>query len=151
MSEVSSEGDQPTAHSSSLSKKERRALDREIPWRELIHQPEECRDLFVKAVKKEEAKWHKWGPVEPVPDSQVDEILADPYLSKRCIKSRAAYRDKNCGIGDIAAKCRVVVLGCNDPDLASLDRNAPTCSRLSFFVVLQYFISYMHLGWRLLW
>jgi len=132
-----------------LSRKDRRALDREIPWREIMSGPEEIRDEFVKSVSKEEAKWDKWGPVEPVPDDEVDPILEDPMLAKRCIKSRAAYRDKNCGIGDTAAKCRVVVMGCNDPDLASLDRNAPTCSRLSFFVVLQFYISYLAEGWKL--
>ena len=42
-----------------------------------------------------------------------------------------------------------VVMGCNDPDLASLDRNAPTCSRLSIFVVLQFYISYLAEGWKL--
>ena len=147
--EVSSDdGDSPVP-STSPSRKEQRALDREIPWREIMSGPASTRDEFVKSVKKEESKWDKWGPVEPVPEDQVDQILSDPMLSKRCIKSRAAYRDKNCGVGDIAAKCRVVVMGCNDPDLSSLDRNAPTCSRLSFFVVLQFYVTYLTEGWKL--
>jgi len=148
-SEMSSDSDGDPAPSTSLSRKEQRALDREIPWREIMSGPASTRDEFVKSVKKEESKWDKWGPVEPVPDDQVDSILENPMLSRRCLKSRAAYRDKNCGVGDIAAKCRVVVMGCNDPDLANLDRNAPTCSRLSFFVVLQFYISYLAEGWKL--
>jgi len=49
-----------------LSRKDQRALDREIPWREIMTGPEDIKAEFVKSVSKEEAKWDKWGPVEPV-------------------------------------------------------------------------------------
>ena len=41
----------------------------------------------------------------------------------------------------LAAKCRAVAIGCNDPDLPFLKRSAPTVSKLAFFVVLQVFAS----------
>lgn len=58
-------------------------------------------------------------------------VLADPEVRKRCLRSRAAYRDKNRGCGELKAKCRVVALGHTDPDLFSLTRSAPTPGRLS--------------------
>jgi len=52
------------------------------------------------------------------------------------LKSRAAYKDKARGIGKLRPKCRVVLIGCNDPDLRQLTRDSPTPSRISEFVVL---------------
>ena len=52
------------------------------------------------------------------------------------MKARACYRDKNIGMGPLKAKCRVVLKGFNDPDLAGLARNSPTATRLSFFMLI---------------
>ena len=60
-------------------------------------------------------------------------------MKKRIIRPRACYRDKNVGKTPIKAKCRVVLSGFNDPDLADLQRNSPTTTRLSFYLLLQVF------------
>lgn len=55
------------------------------------------------------------------------------------LKSRAAYKDKSRGIDGlnaIMAKCRVVLIGCNDPDLRQLSRDSPTPRRLAEYIVL---------------
>ena len=66
-------------------------------------------------------------------------FFQDPRLRKRMLKSRAAYKDKSRGIGGlnaIMAKCRVVLIGCNDPDLRQLSRDSPTPRRLAEYIVL---------------
>ena len=54
-----------------------------------------------------------------------DEVLSDKDLKGRCLRSRAAYCDKNRGNGELKAKRRVVALGRTDPDLFSLGRLPP--------------------------
>ena len=74
----------------------------------------------------------EWRSIEPLKDSEADQVLKDPILKKRCLRSRSTYRDKNRGSGQLRAKCRVVVaLGHNDPDLKSLTRSAPTPGRIT--------------------
>ena len=67
----------------------------EYSGRGLAQQAQKLMD--PEAVKKEEASWDKYNPVIPVPDDKAKEILADKELRKRCMRSRCAYRDKNCG------------------------------------------------------
>ena len=62
--------------------------------------------------------------------------MKDPVLQKRVLRSRAAYRDKNRGQGELRAKTRVVIIGCGDPDLKQLSRDSPTPTRLSELVIL---------------
>ena len=46
------------------------------------------------------------------------------------MRACACYRDKLNGRGgeDIQAKCRIALLGCNDPDLYDIERYAPTAT-----------------------
>ena len=83
---------------------------------------------FVKANKSEEAKFVKWKTLREMSDKEADKVLSDPAERKRCLRSRCAYRDKRCGRPPLAAKCRAVAIGCNDPDLEFLKRSAPTVS-----------------------
>ena len=56
------------------------------------------------------------------------------------MKSRAAYRDKARGTGQLRPKTRVVIIGCMDPDLKALTRDSPTPlptpTRLSEMLIL---------------
>ncbi|CAE7469062.1 CML10, partial [Symbiodinium pilosum] len=69
------------------------------------------------SVQRRTTNWMRWGGIKPLSHKEADKILSDPKLSKRVLKSRAAYRDKNKGLGEVKAKCRVVLIGCNDPDI----------------------------------
>ena len=119
-----------------LTRQEAKQLDREIPWREIMTMPVMSQDAFIQSCTKEYEGWMKWTSVKPLTQKEADEVMADSTLRRRVLKSRAAYRDKARGIGKIRAKCRVVLIGCNDPDLRQLTRDSPTPSRLSEFVVL---------------
>ena len=94
-----------------LSRKEEKAIDREIPWRNIVNDPAKVK-LFVQACDKEGESWQKYGPVRPLSPEETRRILQDPRMRKRIMKSRAAYRDKNAGKSSVVkAKCRVVLLG----------------------------------------
>ena len=88
------------------------------------------------SVQRRTTNWMRWGGIKPLSHKEADKILSDPKLSKRVLKSRAAYRDKNKGLGEVKAKCRVVLIGCNDPDIFKVTRDSPTPSRLSEAIVL---------------
>ena len=119
-----------------MSRQEAKQLDREIPWRELTKLPRMTYEKYLDATKAEYESWLYWGGIKPVPRAEAQKILKDRKMLRRVLKSRAAYRDKNRGQGEVRAKCRVVLIGCNDPDLFRLTRDAPTPSRLSEYLVL---------------
>lgn len=126
-------------------------MDRGLPWREMIQRPQE--DVEVAAMRKEYEKWCKWESARPLGTEEAASVLRDPVLRRRILRSRNAYRDKRCGRPPLQAKCRTVAIGCQDPDLMSLQRNSPTAHRLSMFVVLQFFSSRRRFpkeGWKLL-
>ncbi|CAL1158281.1 unnamed protein product [Cladocopium goreaui] len=116
-------------HKQGLSRQEQKALDREIPWRTILAMPPAYVDKFLAAISKEANSWLEWNSVEPLSPEEAQKVLKDPLLSKRILPSRACYRDKACGIGEVQPKCRIVALGHLDPDLATLNRNAGTPSR----------------------
>ncbi|CAE7253541.1 GIP [Symbiodinium sp. CCMP2592] len=122
-----------------LSMQERKAIDREIPWRKIISDfPSNVIDLYVQANKKEFASWTSWGSIRPVPGDEAQRIRADPRMRRRIMPSRNAYRDKNRGAGpEIKAKCRTVIQGCHDPDLGLLDRSSPTPTRLAELLIYE--------------
>ncbi|CAE7467549.1 CML10, partial [Symbiodinium pilosum] len=99
------------------TRQELKQLDRELPWKELTSQPRAQYEKYLESVRTEEDNWMRWGGIKPLSHKEADKILSDPKLSKRVLKSRAAYRDKNKGLGEVTAKCRVVLIGCNDPDI----------------------------------
>ena len=133
MSDAETTSDEGLAKSNdrSLNRQERKQLDRKVPWREIMKLPAMDIDAYVQAAEKEFDGWMKWNAVRPLSDSEARQIWKDPKLRRRILKSRAAYRDKNRGLGALKAKCRVVLIGCADPDLRQLSRDSQTPSRLS--------------------
>ena len=116
-----------------LSRKELKQLDREIPWTQILrtsHVPE-----YLKAIDKESTSWMEWKSVEPLSHDQAKQVLNDKILCKRILRTRACCRDKARGQGPLRAKCRIVCLGHRDPDLFSLNRQAPTPNRSSEHVI----------------
>ena len=129
------------AYKQGMTRQEVKALDREIPWRTILSMPPSYVDKFLAAIDKEAVAWQQWQSVEPLSDKQSQEVLNDPVLSKRILPSRACYRDKACGIGDVVAKCRIVALGHLDPDLPQLSRNASTPGRIAEHVMFLMIVS----------
>ena len=112
-----------------MTRKETKQLDREIPWRQIFSMPPAYIDKFLAAINKEAESWAEWQSVRPLTREEAQAVYKDKLLKKRILRSRACYRDKNCGQGELRPKCRIVCLGHQDPDLASLTRNSPTPGR----------------------
>ena len=126
-----------TGQTPELTRQQRKALDREIPWREILERNPEDVQAFVAALRKEADNWDKWQSVEGLEHDEAQAILSQPNLRRRCMPSRICYRDKACGIGPLQAKARPVILGFKDPDLKSMRRNASVMRRTTLFVILQ--------------
>ena len=54
-----------------LTRAQRKALDREIPWREIVRKHPEVKQAFVDAANKEGRNFSKWDPIRPL---SLDEI-----------------------------------------------------------------------------
>ena len=124
-------GHAPEPGKNKLTRQELKQLDREVPWREIISSDKHTIDKCIHAIEVEEDSWVQWGSIRPLDDKEATAVLADSRLRRRVMKSRAAYRDKNRGQGELKSKGRIVCIGCNDPDLASLSRDAPLPGRPS--------------------
>lgn len=101
--------------------------------------PAAVKDKYVASVVKEYEGWVKLSGIRPLTDAEAEKGFQDPRLRKRMLKSRAAYKDKSRGMGGlnaIMAKCRVVLIVCNDPDFRQLSRDSPTPRRLAEHIVL---------------
>ena len=129
--ESSDDDSMSVSNSRTHSRKELKQLDREIPWRQLTDLPKPQLDAYLEATRVENDNWMAWGGIQPISHREAKGILADAKLSRRILKSRAAYRDKSKGIGPLRPKCRVVIIGCADPDLFQISRDSPTPTRLS--------------------
>ena len=119
-----------------MSRQESKQLDREIPWREVDALPVMMRDKYVQSAVSEYEGWMSWGGLKPLSKAEAMEVWQNPKLKRRIMRSRAAYRDKNRGLGALKPKTRVVIIGCMDPDLRSLTRDSPTPTRLSEMLIL---------------
>ena len=118
-----------------MTRQQVKALDREIPWRKVMDMPQPYVDKFLDAIYKEAESWSSWNSVKPLSDSESAKVFKDPLLRKRILKSRAIYRDKSLGIGEVRAKCRVVALDHLDPDLEKLNRTSETPGRIAEHVM----------------
>ena len=119
-----------------MSRQELKQLDREIPWREIAGSDPDTFQKYVDSAASEYAGWLAWGGIRPLSKAEEQQVMSDPRLRRRVMKSRAAYRDKNRGVPPLKPKTRVVIIGCSDPDLRQLSRDSPTPSRVSEFVLL---------------
>ncbi|OLP99064.1 Copia protein [Symbiodinium microadriaticum] len=139
--EVSSDSsaDEESTGTSRLTRQERKAIDREIPWRKLMSDyPSDIISLYVQANKKEYDSWMSWNSIRALSPAEATKVKNHPVLRKRIMPSRNAYRDKNRGAGpSVKAKCRTVIQGCHDPDLGLLDRSSPTPTRLAEYVIYE--------------
>ena len=113
------------------TRQELKQLDRELPWKEVVAMLRASFEKFLESVRAEEENWMRWGGIKPLSRKEADKILNDPKLARRVLKSRAAYKDKNKGLGEVK-----VLIGCNDPDIFRVSRDSPTPSRLSEAIVL---------------
>eukprot|EP00438_Fugacium_kawagutii_P005300 Skav213865 [mRNA] locus=scaffold2366:336381:344444:- [translate_table: standard] len=120
-----------------MTRQERKALDRELPWRLIMKMGKEAVEAFVEANIKEYKSWLSWGSIKPLSPEQIQEIKSSPVLRRRIIPARNAYRDKNRQVPPLKAKCRTVIVGCRDPDLHVLDRTSPTPSKHAEAIILQ--------------
>ena len=126
--------DDEELHSSndrSRSRQEAKQLDREIPWRQLVDLPRAQYEEYLQATRVEAENWMTWGGIQPISHREAKHITGTPGLARRILRARAAYRDKAKGIGPLRPKCRVVIIGCQDPDLFDISRDSPTPTRLS--------------------
>ena len=75
-------------------------------------------------------------------------MKADPQAKRRCLRSRIVWRDKNAAPTTpiVKAKARITVQGFNDPDLFTLDRDAPTVQPIVVTIMMQVIAS---LSWLL--
>ena len=138
----SSDPDQPVDPASRLNtRKEAKALEREIPWRQILKLPKEEIAAYVQSAKKEEKGWMDWGSVEAVDDDEAASILSNPVKRRRVLRSRACYRNKSRVPGSLIAKTRVVALGHLDPDLHRISRDSPTPMRVSEHILLCIFVA----------
>ncbi|CAJ1393380.1 unnamed protein product, partial [Effrenium voratum] len=113
------------------TRKEAKALNREIPWRQILSMPKEKIQAFIDSAIKEENGWKTWGSVEPVHEAEAKAIMTDPKRRRRVLKSRACYHNKSRDPSKPIAKTRVVAL-----DLYKINRDAPTPSRTSEYLLL---------------
>ncbi|CAE7210134.1 TY5A [Symbiodinium sp. KB8] len=136
--ETTDEENLPVSNNRAFSRQELKQLDREIPWKEVVKLPKAAQEKYQEAVVTEHENWLRWGGLRPLSRKEAKAVFADRALAKRILRSRSAFRDKNKGIGELRAKCRVVIIGCADPDLFQLSRDSPTPSRLSEALVLAF-------------
>ena len=134
----------PKHHNPGMSRQDRKQLDMEIPWRHILTMPPAYIDKFLAAIDKETNSWSEWRSVKPLSREEAQAVLRDKILSKRVLRSRACYRDKNVGQGEVKAKCRIVCLGHQDPDLEVLNRSSPTPGRTSETVMYAMIVAGMN-------
>ena len=124
-----------------LTRQEKKALDKEIRWQNIMRMDEATIQQYVDAAKAEERSWLDFSSVRPISKKEAAKILGDKELRKRVLRSRAAFRDKSRGVGPLRPKCRIVAVGCSDPDLWTLQRESATPTRQSEFLVFAIYIA----------
>ena len=124
-------------------------IDLELPqrsseWRSLKRSPE---NYYTKKIKGAEVRWHLLNPDEKekfkkAKESEVSQWLAasavrralGPIPADRLVQMRWVLTWKDNG----QAKGRIVLIGYQDPDLASIRSTAPTMTRRTRQLALQY-------------
>lgn len=80
-----------------LSRKERKAMDKETPWRSIFASDPDQLELYRDGVSIEWMDWLSWKAVKPVPDDLAKRILGGQQRRRRVLAPRFVYRDKNLG------------------------------------------------------
>ena len=137
--EASTDGEETHQKNRLMSRKEAKALEREIPWRHIMNLPKAEIQQYVESAQKEERGWQRWGSIEEITPERAKQIMDNPVTRKRILRSRACYRNKSRVPGQLQAKTRVVALGHLDPDLAQISRDSPTPTRTSEYLLLAVF------------
>ena len=91
--EVSSDSsaDEESTGTSRLTRQERKAIDREIPWRKLMSDyPSDIISLYVQANKKEYDSWMSWNSIRALSPAEATKVKNHPVLRKRIMPSRNA-------------------------------------------------------------
>ena len=110
---------------------EAKAIDREILWWKIMDMGADYIQAFKESAIKEAKSWESLGSVQPLKTEQANQVMRNKALSKRILRTRSCYRDKNKGQSDLKAKCRVVALGHQAPDIYHLNREWATPNRTS--------------------
>eukprot|EP00913_Durusdinium_trenchii_P004942 g4589.t1 len=71
-----------------LTRQEKKAIEKELSYRDILSQSEDYIQDFIKSAQKEETSFMEWKSLKPVPPDETEKILADPELKKRVITSR---------------------------------------------------------------
>ena len=118
-----------------LTRKEQKALDKEIPWHMI---PEDQQEGYAEALVKEWGTWCKYEATKPL-DLAASSFVENNVDKKRILDTRVCYRNKNAAYPwlPVKHKARIVCRGDRDPDITVLRRDAPTMTRLSLMVLLQ--------------
>ena len=78
----------------SLTRQEKKAIEKELHYRDILSQSEEYIQEFIKSAQKEEASFMEWKSLKPVPPAEAQEILRDPQKRKRDHKPRLLPRQE---------------------------------------------------------
>ena len=143
-----SETDNANQVALTVSRKAKKALDKEIPYAKI---PPHQKEAFLCAEKKEWQSWCDYNAVRPLNVEESQKICVSK--PERILKCRYVYRNKNAGLVDssgndlpLKAKARLCVQGQHCPDCASgqVKLDAPTIQHVSLLTFLHCVVSF---GW----
>lgn len=61
-----------------LTRQERKALGREIPWRVIANGPDDIMQLYVEANVKEFNSWLSWGCIQKMSPEEIQKVKSTP-------------------------------------------------------------------------
>jgi hypothetical protein len=127
----SSEDEDGNDGSPNLTRAQKKALLRELPWKTI---EQKDRAAFIDACIKEWKEWQRWSSVRKLSAAESRRVIKSLILP-----SRLCYRWKPLDGGlSYKAKARLVLLGFRDPHLPLLARDAPVLARHSLLCLLQW-------------
>lgn len=133
-------------------RKAQKALDKEVPYDKI---PEEHKQAYAEAERKEWDSWLQYDAVEVLSAEASDKVVSES--KERVLRSRFVLRNKNAGLrGEdgnplpLRAKARLCVQGQNCPDCATgnVRVDAPTVQQSTLTLFLHLTVS---LGWMQWW
>ena len=64
----------------SMTRQERKAMDREIPWRVIMQEDEKVINAYIEANKKEYQSWLSWGSIIALSESDAKQVRQNPVF-----------------------------------------------------------------------